>query len=263
MHQGAPQLTRRAIPIGGSVIAVVALLAVLASPASAATAADHVLATGLPSHTLTPGATNPAVTQATIHATICLTGWTATVRPSSSYTSALKVKQLGTYGFVDRHLADYEEDHLISLELGGSPRNPLNLWPEPRHVRLSDGSDVGGYAKDAFENDLKRRVCDGALSLASAQHEIARNWVKYWRIMKAGGSASPVPTPTAAATASPTTAPTILPMSADAIAAATAAGATAVCNDLTWSFSQTRSGTCSSHGGVYWWTGNLGPPGPG
>ena len=50
---------------------------------------------------------------------------------------------------------------------------------------------------------------------------------------------------------------------ADPYAAATAAGATAVCADGTWSYSKNRSGTCSSHGGVHWWTGNLGPAGPG
>jgi hypothetical protein len=36
-----------------------------------------------------------------------------------------------------------------------------------------------------------------------------------------------------------------------------------VCADGSWSFSKTRSGTCSGHGGVHWWTGNLGPAGPG
>jgi hypothetical protein len=62
------------------------------------------------------------------------------------------------------------------------------------------------------------------------------------------------PTPVAAATAAPVQAP---------YPAATAAGATAVCADGTWSYSQSRSGTCSHHGGVHWWTGNLGPAGPG
>src|SRR5487761_1407189 len=49
----------------------------------------------------------------------------------------------------------------------------------------------------------------------------------------------------------------------DPYAAAKAAGASAVCADGSWSFSQNRSGTCSHHGGVHWWTGNLGPAGPG
>jgi hypothetical protein len=267
LDDARPRPSRRTVSIWGSLVALIALLAVLVSPAAAATPADHVLATGLPSRTLTPGATNPNVTQATIHQTICVSGWTATIRPSSSYTSKLKVKQIDTYGFADHHLADYEEDHLISLELGGAPRDPLNLWPEPRHIRLADGTDVGGYAKDALENSLKRRVCSGTLSLVSAQHEIARNWVKYWKVMKAAGSPAPTPTPspTPVATPTPTPAPMAVPapLSDASVAAATAAGATAVCNDGTWSYSQTRSGTCSSHDGVYWWTGNLGPPGPG
>ncbi len=174
-----PTLRRGALR--ASTLAAVALLVALAVPADAATPASHVLATGLPDHALTPGATNPAVTQATIHRTICVSGWTATIRPPSSYTSALKTRQLARYGFTHRHLADYEEDHLISLELGGSPRDPRNLWPEPRHIRLPSGLDVGGLSKDSFENSLRRRVCAGTLTLGSAQREIALNWVKYWR----------------------------------------------------------------------------------
>jgi Protein of unknown function (DUF3761) len=75
--------------------------------------------------------------------------------------------------------------------------------------------------------------------------------------------------PAAAAVAKPSpAAPPVVarPVAAppvDPYAAATAAGATAVCADGTWSYSQHRSGTCSSHGGVHWWTGNLGPAGPG
>ena len=52
----------------------------------------------LASPTLTPGALNPDVTQATIRSTICVRGWTTTVRPPSSYTSALKIEQLPRYG---------------------------------------------------------------------------------------------------------------------------------------------------------------------
>jgi hypothetical protein len=53
------------------------------------------------------------------------------------------------------------------------------------------------------------------------------------------------------------------PASADPYPAATQAGATAVCADGSWSYSAHRSGTCSHHGGVHWWTGKLGPAGPG
>jgi hypothetical protein len=46
---------------------------------------------GEPNPALTPGVTNPAVTQANIKTTICKSGWSATVRPPESYTEALNV----------------------------------------------------------------------------------------------------------------------------------------------------------------------------
>ena len=82
------------------------------------------------SATLTPGAVNPDVTQATIGSTICVRGWTRTVRPPVDYTNALKVKQMRMYGEAGDS-SRYQEDHLISLELGGAPSDPRNLWPEP------------------------------------------------------------------------------------------------------------------------------------
>ena len=128
----------------------------------------------LPDHSRTPGAIDPAVTQANIGSTICRAGgYTSSVRPSESYTNALKREQLASgYAYRgDMNPADYEEDHLISLEIGGAPSNPLNLWPEPYA-----GTD-GSRTKDVVENELHKEVCDGAISLATAQHEIATNWV--------------------------------------------------------------------------------------
>jgi hypothetical protein len=109
----------------------------------------------------TPGVLNPAVTQANIHATICKQGWTRTVRPPVEYTNALKVKQMRAYREAPPPSA-YQEDHLISLELGGDPIDPRNLWPEP-YPRAA--------AVDELENELNARVCSGALSLADAQNE--------------------------------------------------------------------------------------------
>ena len=111
------------------------------------------------SWSLTPGVLNPAVTQGTIGATICRRGWTRTVRPPVSYTNALKRRQLAQYGLRGPPSA-FQEDHLISLELGGDPADPRNLWPEP-YPRAS--------AVDLIENDLNHRVCAGSLTLAEAQ----------------------------------------------------------------------------------------------
>jgi hypothetical protein len=107
----------------------------------------------------TPGVLNPDVTVATIRATICVAGWTRTVRPPTSYTDELKQRQMLEYG-APGSPHDYQEDHLISLELGGDPVDPRNLWPQPRpwadHV-------------DRTENELNDAVCSGRLSLADAQ----------------------------------------------------------------------------------------------
>jgi hypothetical protein len=125
---------------------------------------------GLPDLICTPGVADPRVTQDNIITTICVSGYTTKVRPSSRYTDALKVVQIKQYGYTDTKLADYEEDHLIPLELGGSPTDPKNLWPEPL---------TGPYPatkKDGVENSLHNKVCDGLMTLAVARAAIAKNW---------------------------------------------------------------------------------------
>jgi hypothetical protein len=107
----------------------------------------------------TPGVLNPDVTQANIRSTICRHGWTSTIRPPESYTDALKRKQMRAYGETGS-TSQYQEDHLISLELGGSPTDPRNLWPEP-YPRASQ--------VDQQENELNAEVCSGQLTLAEAQ----------------------------------------------------------------------------------------------
>jgi len=113
------------------------------------------------SWSLTPGVLNPDVTQATIRTTICRPGWTRTVRPPVSYTNELKRRGLQQYG-LSGQLSGYQEDHLISLELGGNPNDARNLWPEP-YPRAA--------AVDQIENELNHRVCAGSLTLAQAQRE--------------------------------------------------------------------------------------------
>ena len=107
----------------------------------------------------TPGVLNPEVTQATIRSTICVRGWTRTVRPSSSYTGELKLRQMTEYG-VRGSPGRYQEDHLVSLELGGDPADPRNLWPQPR---------PWADRVDTVENELNDAVCSGRLTLAAAQ----------------------------------------------------------------------------------------------
>jgi hypothetical protein len=120
----------------------------------------------LPDSTFTPGVVNPAVTQANINQTICVSGYTKAIRPSVTYTNKLKLTQMAEYGFTDS-IRSHEEDHLISLELGGAPSDPKNLWPEPH---------ASPNAKDSVENVLHTALCAGRISLQDAQHRIATNW---------------------------------------------------------------------------------------
>jgi hypothetical protein len=131
----------------------------------------------LPDPRCTPGAANPAVTQASIGATICRSGWTSTVRPSSSVTTREKRASLLSYGDGSR-LAGFEYDHLVALELGGAVNDARNLWPEPDYLGAT-----GFYLnpKDRLERALNRLVCGGRMTLASAQRLIAGDWAAAYR----------------------------------------------------------------------------------
>ncbi|WP_254896796.1 hypothetical protein [Amycolatopsis sp. Hca4] len=152
-----------------------------AAPAYAATAGTGVgpLSTAascsqaylpLPDPACTPGAKNPDVTQSTIGSTICVSGWTATIRPSTSYTNGLKKQGIIDYGYTDTSMSDYEEDHFLPLELGGAPKDPRNLWPEPH------SGSPNSYSKDSVENAVKKAVCAGQVTLEDAQNAMLDDW---------------------------------------------------------------------------------------
>jgi hypothetical protein len=114
----------------------------------------------------TPGAINPSVTQANINDTICKSGWTKTVRPPVSVTNRIKQQIDMAYGMPTN--AQGELDHEVSLELGGAPDDPRNLWVEPGTIP---------NPKDAVENKLNQAVCSQLVPLATAQQAIATSWV--------------------------------------------------------------------------------------
>ena len=116
-----------------------------------------------------PGAINPNVTQDNIKSTICVSGWTKTIRPPASYTNKLKIQQMAALGLTGSP-HDYEEDHAVPLEIGGNPTDPNNLWPEPWN------GPEGAHKKDVVETRLKNLVCNGTISLNDAQNAIITNW---------------------------------------------------------------------------------------
>jgi len=129
----------------------------------------------LPDPVCDPGSLNPAVTQATIHTTICVVGYTATIRPPQSTTGPQKRASMARYGVTNPAL--YEYDHLISLEVGGSADDPAaNLWPEPHTAVGPDGQPSGSFVKDGYVNYHHRQICAGVVTLAAAQRAIAGDW---------------------------------------------------------------------------------------
>jgi hypothetical protein len=137
----------------------------------------------LPDPHCTPGAVDPAVTQADIRSTICLSGYTAAVRPPESQTEEFKFTEAyPAYGLAPG--TQSELDHLVPLELGGA-NDAANLWPEAGPVP---------NPKDSVEGVLNSAVCDGRISLASAQRAIARDWETAESALRLGAPApSPAP----------------------------------------------------------------------
>jgi hypothetical protein len=118
-----------------------------------------------------PGVPNPNVNQDNIDKTICVSGWTATVRPPVSYTDKLKHDLM-----ISQHLsgteADYELDHKLSIEDGGDPSSPDNLWMQPYAGRF------GARVKDRIETKLKHLVCNHTITLDEARQALMTDWVQ-------------------------------------------------------------------------------------
>ncbi|WP_225728082.1 MULTISPECIES: hypothetical protein [unclassified Nocardia] len=128
----------------------------------------------LPDPVCTPGAVNPKVTPEDIATTICKSGYTGSIRPAQGITDTEKKGNAQSYAYTG-DLGQAEYDHLISLELGGDPNDPRNLWvepPSPGH-QAKDGVN---NPKDQVENKLHTLVCGGKVALADAQYAIATDW---------------------------------------------------------------------------------------
>ena len=177
----------------------------------------------MPDTHCTPGALNPAVTQGTIRATICRSGYSGRIRPSTAVTGPEKLASIRAYG-LHKSARRYEYDHLISLELGGAANDSRNLWPEPGAIP---------NLKDKVENSLHARVCSGSMRLARAQTIIATAWIWFYnQYLK------PKPKPPPSTTLPTETQPS---------------GATGECRDGTYTYATHHQGACSHHGGVEAW----------
>lgn len=137
------------------------------------------------------GEVTPSVTPANVKTTICVPGYTATVRPSVSYTNTVKALLAGGDETAARAcvgaaylrlkdwrkavqscaqtlpvandpalLAQYELDHKVPLAVGGHPESLHNLWLQPWPQARK---------KDVIESDIHDQVCKQSLPLRKAQ----------------------------------------------------------------------------------------------
>jgi hypothetical protein len=113
---------------------------------------------------------NPDVTQENLGSTICMSGYTKSVRPASVYTNGVKAKLLREAGLPTSEMPAYELDHVIPLALGGHPRKLSNLQLQPWE------GEHGAKRKDVLEIHLHSLVCHHKLTLHDAQTCIAENW---------------------------------------------------------------------------------------
>lgn len=123
----------------------------------------------LPDSACTPGAILATGTKDAI----CQSGYASSVR---NVPTSEKSQVYAEYGIAHHSPGEYEVDHLVSLELGGS-NDISNLWPEAASPK------PGFHEKDKVENYLHDQVCSGAISLKDAQKEIATNWLAVYNRM--------------------------------------------------------------------------------
>lgn len=114
---------------------------------------------------LTPGATVP-VTQREVCGTV--------EPPVATIPVSLQQKVFERYGVALRP-DQYEVDYLITPELGGAT-DIRNLWPEPYHNAVWNA-----HVKDQLEDRLHSMVCHGEVDLATAQRDIATDWIAAYR----------------------------------------------------------------------------------
>ena len=116
-------------------------------------------------------ACSPGAVLTTDSKVICVSGYTKTVR---NVTEATKKKVFTEYGIPYSQRSNYEVDHIISLELGGS-NDISNLYPESYLIKN------GAKTKDIFENYLHKQICNGKMTVPEAQRQISSDWFYYYQ----------------------------------------------------------------------------------
>lgn len=124
----------------------------------------------LPNHAKTPGTAYPDTPQTLKD--VCTSGYTSKIR---NVPQSVKEAVYKSYGITHRKPGQYEIDHLVSLELGGT-NSQDNLWPQSY-----DTQPWNARVKDQLENELHEELCDGTITLAQAQQEVKTDWIASYK----------------------------------------------------------------------------------
>jgi hypothetical protein len=122
----------------------------------------------VPDPKLTPGDSSPVTVQ-----DLCVPGYSRKVR---DVPAEMKREVYREYSVTSHDPGDYEVDHLIPLELGGSD-SIKNLWPESHRTRLGTPK-----LKIVWKAKLHELVCSGRLDLKTAQQAIVANWIEAYKL---------------------------------------------------------------------------------
>jgi hypothetical protein len=98
------------------------------------------------------------------------------------------------YGVTASSKKDYALDYLITPALGGVD-SIQNLWPQP------SSSTWNARVKDQLEDHLHELVCQGKVQLATAQSDMASNWIAAYKRYFNTNQPQPGPSTVAASTA--------------------------------------------------------------
>ncbi|MGC2108167.1 MAG: hypothetical protein WA655_01535 [Candidatus Korobacteraceae bacterium] len=127
----------------------------------------HAVTAPVPDRRLTPGAARPMSASE-----VCQVSYSDDTR---LVPASIQKQVFREYGMENAPSKDYELDYLISPQLGGTD-DVRNLWPEPVSATPWNVHD-----KDALENRLQQLVCQGKLNLATAQRDLADDWISAYK----------------------------------------------------------------------------------
>lgn len=127
----------------------------------------------IPDPTISPGMALPDVTAEMVSKP----GYATSVR---NVPESEKRRVYAEYGIASHQSGEYEIDHIISLELGGS-NDIRNLFPQSYHGAWN------AHMKDKLENKLHEMVVHHEITLQQAQYDISHNWtIAYKRLVVSG-----------------------------------------------------------------------------